>query len=118
MKSYLFILRHVTHNGHFIQETLDLLLSTAAFEQTVTLLFLEDAVFYLKQNQSALLQHNKTLATLFNVLPLYEINALYSETESLNERGLQTKALILPVTCLARAEIGRFMQTFDVLIAA
>jgi sulfur relay (sulfurtransferase) DsrF/TusC family protein len=42
---------------------------------------------------------------------------LYTEAESLQERGLTLNALCLPVQVLPRQEIGAFMQRFEVVFA-
>ncbi|MFZ2727617.1 MAG: sulfurtransferase complex subunit TusC [Methylococcaceae bacterium] len=118
MKTYLFVLRKAAHSGAWLQEMLDMLLTTAAFDQKVSVLLLDDAVFHLKQNQQAQLQQLKDTAALLSVLPLYEITDIYSETESLQDRGLKTEDLFLPVQLLNREQIGAFMQGFDILIAA
>ncbi|MEY3879842.1 MAG: sulfurtransferase complex subunit TusC [Pseudomonadota bacterium] len=51
MKTYLFILRKPAHSGAYVQEILDIILTTAAFDQKVSLLLLDDGVFHLKKNQ-------------------------------------------------------------------
>jgi tRNA 2-thiouridine synthesizing protein C len=114
MKKYLFIIKKAAHSGAYMQEILDMLLTTAAFEQSVTVLLLDDALFALKRNQHALAL--KDTAALFEVLPMYEVTDIYVETESLQARGLQIADLLLPVQPLARAELGAFSNQFDVLV--
>ena len=54
-KKFLFILGTAPVSGVQVQETLDQILTTAAMEQSVSLLFLDDGVFQLVRNQQPLL---------------------------------------------------------------
>ena len=117
MKSYLFVLRKPAHNGAYLQEMLDIILTTAAFDQSVSILWLDDAVFQLKNQQQPEVLGMKDTAAMFHSLALYDVTDLYIETESLQQRGLSVNALCLPVQALPRKEIGMFMQGFDVVFA-
>lgn len=116
-KRYLFVLRKAAHSGSYLQDMLDMILTTAAFEQSVSVLLLDAAVFHLKRGQQAGGQGLKDTAATFCVLPVYEVNAIYAETESLQDYGLSCADLLLPVRELPRCALGDFMQQFDVLVA-
>lgn len=117
MKNYLFVLRKPAHSGGYVQEMLDIILITAAFDQSVSILWLDDAVFQLKQHQQPEVMGMKDTAAMFQSLSIYDVTELYTETESLQERGLTLDALCLPVQALPRTDIGAFMQGFDVVFA-
>ncbi len=117
MKSYLFVLRKPAHSGAYVQEILDIILTTAAFDQSVSILWLDDAVFQLKNQQQHEVLGMKDTAAMFQSLSIYDVTDLYIETESLQERGVALNALCLPVQALHRQEIGEFMQGFDVVFA-
>lgn len=113
MKRFLFVLRKPSYDGLYVQEMLDIILTTAAFEQEVSVLFLDDAIFHLKTNQNA----QKNTATLFEILPTMDVNAIFVETESLLERGLNAEMLTQSVQFKSRATIADFMAQFDVVFA-
>ncbi len=117
MKSYLFILNKPPHSGIYIQESLDIILTTAAFEQAVSLLFLDDGVFNLKKRQNPNASGLKDTAAIFAALALYDVNALYIEAESLQERGLSQDALCLPTQPIGRNQLSHFMGQFSVLVS-
>ncbi len=117
MKRYLFVLRKPAHSGAYLQEMLDIILTTAAFDQSVSILWLDDAVFQLKNNQQPEVLGMKDTAAMMQSLSMYDVTDLYIETESLQERGLTLNTLSLPVQALHRQEIGAFMQGFDVVFA-
>lgn len=116
MKSYLFVLRKPPHSGAYVQEMLDIILTTAAFDQSVALLLLDDAVFQLKNNQ-----HPgpgvKDTAAIFKALEIYEVTAVYVELESLQERGLAATDLLLPIQTHYRKDISGLLQQFDLVFA-
>jgi tRNA 2-thiouridine synthesizing protein C len=115
MKSYLFVLRHPPHSGTQIQEMLDVVLTTAAFDQQVALLLLDDAVFALKNNQQPEKYQAKDTAAIFKALKIYEITELYIEVESLTERGLKLSDLSLPLRTFHRNEIADLIKQYDVI---
>lgn len=46
MKSFLFVMQSAAYKGNKVQEVLDAVLISAAFDQQVSLLLLDDAVFH------------------------------------------------------------------------
>ncbi len=115
-KRYLFVLRKPSHTGITSQEMLDVILTSAAFDQAVSVLLLDDAVFHLKKSQRASAQ-NKDMAALFQALELYDVHDIYVETESLQERGLTVNELNLSVQQCTRKDVNHLMRQFDVLFA-
>ncbi len=116
MKRYLFVLRKPSYSGLYVQEMVDIILTTAAFEQDVCILLLDDAVFHLKSNQNAVNSGCKNTATLFEILPTMDVNNIFVETESLTERGLTIDRLTQPIFLKSRATIADFMAQFDIVM--
>ena len=104
------------HSGVRLQEILDTILTAAAFDQKVALLFLDEGVFQLKKGQQPEMQGLKDTASIFNALEIYDVNDLYTEVESLQERGLKPSDLTLPVKEFYRKDINQLMQQYDVVI--
>ena len=73
IKKYLFALQKPSYSGLYVQEIIDIILTTAAFEQEVSILLLDDAVFHLNNNQNAINSAYKNTATLFPELLKTEI---------------------------------------------
>jgi len=116
-KRYLFILRKAAHSGAYAQEMLDIILTTAAFDQAVSILLLEDSVFQLKKHQYPEKYGMKDIASIFSALEIYDVKDIYTENESLQERGLSADDLCLPVQLIARKEVNELMQKFDVIFS-
>jgi tRNA 2-thiouridine synthesizing protein C len=117
MKSYLFVLRKPAHSGAHVQEMLDIILTIAAFDQKVSILLLDDGVFQLKNGQHPENVGMKDTSAIFNALEIYDVKDIYTEAESLQERGLTLCDLCLPVQAFYRKDIAGLMKQFDVIFA-
>ncbi len=106
-------MRQPVHTGSDVQETLDIILSTAAFDQPVTLLFMDDGVTQLKNAQQPESFALKDTPAIFQALEIYDVKHIYVEAESLQERGLKPGDLCLPVTEIYRKDIHQFISQFE-----
>ena len=116
MKKYLFVQRRAPNNGNHLQEALDMILTTAAFDQSVSLLFLDDGVLQLRKGQNPPALALKDTAAIFSALQIYDIQELFVETESLSARGLHKQDLLLPVQVIDRHEINQLMVDYAVIV--
>ncbi|MDA1342431.1 MAG: sulfurtransferase complex subunit TusC [Proteobacteria bacterium] len=116
VKKILFALRKPPHSGAYVQEMLDIIMTVAAFDQEVSIILLDNAVFQLKKQQQPELANLKATAAIYKALPLFGINDLYTETESLQERGLNVASLEESVIAIPRAKIGDFFKQFDLVL--
>jgi len=114
-KKFLFIMREAPHQGIQLQEKLDVILTAAAFDQKVALLFLDDGVFQLKKGQQPESQGLKDTASIFNALEIYDVHDLYMEVESLQERGLKPSDLSLTVQEFYRKDVNELMRGYDII---
>ena len=116
MKKYLFVLRRLPSRGNHVVEALDMILTTAAFDQKVSLLFADDGVLQLKSGQQPEAMGLKDSSAIFKALEVYDVHDLYAESESLAARGLAPDDLILPVRMIGRRDIASLLQAHEVLI--
>ena len=117
MKKYLFVSQRPPHQGSNVSENLDMMLTCGAFDQSVALLLLDDAVLQLKKSQQPAVKRLKDTAAVFQALDLYNINTIYVEMESLQARGLTSDDLILDVISLDRSQVAELFQQFSVIIS-
>ncbi|MCP4983907.1 MAG: sulfurtransferase complex subunit TusC [Gammaproteobacteria bacterium] len=96
-KKFLYINRKAPHGSIYAQESLEVVLIGAAFEQNVTLAFIDDGVYQLLQNQDTSGIGSKNFAPTFRALGDYDVSQIYVERESLELRGLSKDDLI-PLT--------------------
>ena len=95
-KKFMYINRHAPCGTVYAVEGLEVVLIGAAFEQDVCMAFVGDGVFQLKQDQDTADTGMKNFSPAYRALGDYEVNRLYVERESLEERGL-TKDDLMPL---------------------
>jgi len=115
-KSFLFVMQTPAYSGNKVQEVLDIVLITAAFDQRVSLLLLDDAVFHLHSQQQSTTVASKDISAIYRSLELYDIESIYVEQESLNYTGLLVSNLLVPVKLIARQELPSLFKTFDFVL--
>jgi tRNA 2-thiouridine synthesizing protein C len=117
MKSFLFVMQSAAYEGDKVQEVLDAVLIAAAFDQQVSLLLLDDAVFHLKNHQQNDLLAVKDISAIYRSLELYDIETIYIERESLVQRGLSLEDLLIPTKTIDRAQVAQLLQAYDVVLS-
>ncbi len=114
MLKLLFIIRRPPWPAIMPTEYLDMAMTAAAFEHTVNLLFMAEGVWQLQAGQLPPPQHQgRSSVSVWEALELYDINTLWVERESLQERGIDPAKLILPVIPVARDALSRLIQRHD-----
>jgi tRNA 2-thiouridine synthesizing protein C len=96
-KKFLYINRKAPHGSIYAQESLEVVLIAAAFEQDVALAFVDDGVYQLMQNQDTSGIGSKNFSPTYRALGDYDVNQIYVEQESLELRGL-SKEDLMPLT--------------------
>ena len=97
IKKFMFVNRKAPYGSVYALESLEVVLVSAAFDQDVSLAFLDDGVYQITKNQDTTGIGQKNFSAAYKALGDYEINKLYVEKESLEERGL-TIADLMPLT--------------------
>lgn len=96
-KKFLYVNRKAPHGSIYALESLEVVLIGAAFEQDVTLAFIDDGVYQLMQNQDTGGIGVKNFSPTFKALGDYDVSKIYVEQESLELRGLR-KDDLMPLT--------------------
>ncbi len=117
IKKFMFINRKAPYGTIYALESLEVVLITAAFDQDVSLAFLDDGVYQLKKNQQTKGIETKNFSPTYRALEGYDIEKLYVEKESLEARGLSEDDLLVDVTVLGRKELGELMGQQDVVLS-
>jgi tRNA 2-thiouridine synthesizing protein C len=88
VKKFLYVNRKAPYGTIYALESLEVVLIGAAFDQDVSLAFLDDGVFQLTKGQDTKGIGVKNFSPTFRALGDYEVTKLFVERESLEERGL------------------------------
>lgn len=84
----MFVNRKAPYGTVYALESLEVVLISAAFDQEVSLAFLDDGVYQITKGQDTTGIAQKNFSNAYKALGDYDINKLYVEEESLAERGL------------------------------
>ena len=116
-KKFLYINRRAPYGSIYALESLEVVLIGAAFEQEVSLAFIDDGVYQLMANQDTAGVGMKNFSKTYRALGDYEVRKLYVERESLAARGLTEDDLMVPVAVLSSAELAELMAAQDVVLS-
>ena len=129
VKKFMYVNRKAPHGTIYALESLEVVLIGAAFEQDVMLSFMDDGVFQIVAGQDTAGIGTKNFSPTYKALGDYDINKIYVEKESLDERGL-TEDDLMPLTyededddwaekpsikIVSRAEMADLIDGSDVL---
>jgi tRNA 2-thiouridine synthesizing protein C len=118
VKRFMFVNRKAPHGSIYALEGLEVVLISAAFDQDVSLAFLDDGVYQLLKGQQTKGLEVKNFSPTYRALEGYGIEKLYAERESLQARGLTKEQLLVPVQVVSAAEMAALMEEQDVVIGS
>ena len=116
-KKLLFIIRQCPYGHLLARESVDAILATAVYEQLLSVVFLDDGVFQLLNQQITPSTAAKNMAKLLSAFSLYDIHTVFACQSSLALRGLKETDLCLPVKPLNSNEIKQLMAQQHQLIS-
>ena len=116
-KKFMFVNRKAPYGSIYALESLEVVLITAAFDQDVSLAFADDGVYQLKKGMLTKGIETKNFSPTYRALDGYDVEKLYVERESMEARGLTEDDLVVDVTVLSSAEMGKLMEEQDVVLS-
>jgi tRNA 2-thiouridine synthesizing protein C len=87
-KKFMYINRKAPYGTIYAWESLEVVLIGAAFDQEVSLAFVDDGIYQLMKGQDTSEVGIKNFSPTYAALGDYEVNKIYIEKESLEARGL------------------------------
>jgi tRNA 2-thiouridine synthesizing protein C len=117
VKKFMFVNRKAPYGTIYALESLEVVLISAAFDQDVSLVFLDDGVYELTKGQNTKAVEMKNFSPTYRALEGYDIEKLYVTKESLEERGLSEDDLVVDVQVVSRAEMADLMAEQDVVLS-
>jgi len=118
VKRFLYVNRKSSYGTIYALETLETILVAAAFEQDVSVVFMDDGVLQLKKEQNTDAIGMKNFSNTFRALDGYDVEKLYVEKESMEARGLTEEDLNVDVEVLSSAELQDLMDAQDVVLSS
>ncbi|RTZ71354.1 MAG: sulfurtransferase complex subunit TusC [Gammaproteobacteria bacterium] len=93
-KKFMFLNRRAPYGTIHAWESLEVVLIAAAFEQEVSLMFVDDGVFELVKGQDTSEIGMKNFSPTYRTLGDYEVRHMYVDKASLEARGLTAEDLV------------------------
>jgi tRNA 2-thiouridine synthesizing protein C len=94
VKQFLYLNRKAPYGTIYAWESLEVVLIGAAFDQQVSLVFLDDGVYQLTKNQDTTGIGMKNFSPTYRTLGDYEVKSIYVDADSLAARGLTADDLV------------------------
>ena len=117
VKKFLYVNRKAPYGTIYALESLEVVLITAAFDQDVSVAFLDDGVYQVVKGQHTKGIDVKNFSPTYRALEGYDIEKLYVEKESMETRGLKESDFIVPVKVIGAQEMADIMQSQDVIMS-
>lgn len=113
-KKILFI--HNAYNLSRAQEMLDIILMASSFNQEVSLMFLNEAVFLLNKGQNLTAIAMKNFVAAYQALSLYDINKIYLDEAALQQYDLKPENLLIKGVQLKQSALSEIIHQQDLIM--
>ena len=115
-KKFMFVNRKAPYGTIYALEGLEVVLISAAFDQDVSLAFIDDGVYQLVKGQQTKGLEVKNFSPTYRALEGYDVEKLYVEREALEARGIREEQLLVPVQVVSAQEMAQLMEQQDVIV--
>ncbi len=120
IKKFLYVNRKAPYGSIYALESLEVVLIGAAFDQDVSLAFIDDGVYQLKNNQQTSVTSGagmKDFSKTYRALEGYDVEKLYVDKKSMEERGLSVDDLNVDVEVLDDTQMAELIEQQDVVLS-
>jgi len=117
IKKCLYVNRRAPYGTSYALEAIDAVLIGSAFDQDISLLFIDDGVFQLKKDQDTTDIEMKNFSPAYRAFDMYDVEKIYVSKEAMAARGLKKRDLIIDVEVLSDNTIKDLMDAHDVIFS-
>ncbi len=117
VKKFMLVNRKAPHGSIYALESLEVVLIAAAFEQDVSVAFVDDGVYQLKKGMQTKAIGVKNFSPTYRALEDYDIDKLYVEAESMAARGLTAEDMVTDVKVVDSKTLAGLMDEQDVVLS-
>ena len=118
VKRFMYVNRRAPYGTIYALECLEVVLIAAAFDQDVSMVFVDDGVYQLKKDQDTTGIGMKNFSKTYRALDDYDVEKIYVEKASLEKRGLSEDDLVIPVEVVTTGNLREIMAQQDVVISS
>ncbi len=117
-KKLLFISRHAPYGSSIAKEALDAILAASAYDQKLSVLFMDEGVFQLLSAQDTKDLGQKNFASMLPAFTHYGIEEIYVHRESLTKRQITIDELLLNgIQIIDSKAVGSLLSQQDQLLS-
>ncbi|MBS3909622.1 MAG: sulfurtransferase complex subunit TusC [Actinobacteria bacterium] len=116
MRKIMIMMRKAPYGTIYSFEGLESVLIMGAYEQDITMIFIDDGVYSIKKGMDTSAVGIKDFSPTFRVLEMYDIEKLYVDRESMEARGLTADDLIVGAEVVDTETITKLMEEQDVVL--
>ncbi|MFQ3201987.1 MAG: tRNA 2-thiouridine synthesizing protein C [Zhongshania sp.] len=110
---FLYLFTRQAYGHSFAREALDMALATAAFDQKVSIVFLQDAIYQLLAANDAPRVEEKPHTGVINALPLYDIEYIYYLEQDRQTRHIKEIELVPHAAAISPVALEELMANAD-----
>ena len=110
------VVRQAPHGTIYPYEGLEMVLIMAAYDQEVSMAFIGDGIFCLMNNQDTAKLEIKGFMKTLGVLDDYDVEQIYVDKQSMEDRGLTTEDFCIDVEVIDDKTMGQKMADQDCII--
>ena len=117
IKKFLFVNRKAPYGTIYALEALEVVMISAAFDQDVSLAFLDDGIFQIVKGQETTFIGMKNFSQTYRALEDFGDTKLYVERESMEARGISESDFIVPAEVISVGEMAELMASQDIILS-
>lgn len=117
VKKFCYVNRKAPYGTIYALEALEVVLIGAAFEQDVSVVFMDDGVYQIKKNQDTADSGMKNFSPTYRALEMYDVEKLYVEKESMEARGLTEDDFLVPVEVKTSKQLANLLDEQDIVLS-
>jgi len=117
IKKFLFVNRKAPYGTIYALEALEVVMISAAFDQDVSLAFLDDGIFQIVKGQETTFIGMKNFSQTYRALEDFGVTKLYVERESMEARGISESDFIVPAEVISVREMAELMASQDIILS-
>lgn len=112
----LILQRQAPYGSSLARDGLDFILTSAAYDQNLTVIFMADGVFQLMKQQDSKASSLKNHKGALEVLPLYDVENLYAVKEDLEARSINSEDILDSIQVITQSEANNLIQKHEKVI--
>lgn len=117
VKKFMIVNRKAPYGTIYALEALEVALISAAYEQELTLVFMDDGVYQLLKGMDTRGIEVNNFSKTYHALADMDIRKVYVERSSLERRGLTVDDLAIDVTVIDTSGLAELMAGQDVILS-